>query len=515
MASEANAPSGAPLLSFRSNFYRSLPKKAVARPDNASQKNEISKGSLVIDHAKKQTKVAPTKTTAGIMKRGAESPAKDRKVDKPYDGLDYTTTFLRGQKADKTTKEGKYERGAVSPVKDRPPAAKPYDGKDFTTSFYKNQARVSGETGDDFLKKLAAVEKVETDRQAAEARKPSNVKAQNPGASYSASAVKPSPAPAPAPASSFFSMMTGSAPAPAPSPAPAATKPAAKASGGVAAKVASGTKAAPAAADSAKAFVASAAAFGAKAAADATAFGAKAAADATAFGTKAAADATTFGAKAADAAAALDVKAQIGQLCPCLASVLKPKPNEADVAMDMAAALIQGQASTFIDAAPLEGDGPAAAHPEYGPIVAPHMAQIEALFRRLDKDSDGALIKSELKGVVAQYNGGSFDEAQFFGWYDVHGRDSQGGPDGQVDLNEFAWYLADVALSFGSGDAAKAAMATVIAKFTELAGAAPAAPSKPAAEPTAAAASPEDTSLDAAAIVIQNSAKEFVSDSGL
>ena len=105
----------------------------------------------------------------------------------------------------------------------------------------------------------------------------------------------------------------------------------------------------------------------------------------------------------------------------------------------------------------------------YGPLVAPHMASIEALFKCLDKDSNGYLVKSELKDVVAQYNCAAFDEKQFFGWYDVHGPEAQGGPDGQVGLTEFAWYLADVALSFGSGDAANTALGTVIRTFTKLA----------------------------------------------
>lgn len=372
----ANAPSSAPLLSFRSNFYRSLPKKAVARPDKTTQKNEISKGSLVIDHAKKQTKVAPTKTSEGIYKRGADSPAKDRPVAKPYNGLDYTTTFIRGHQTDNKTNEGKYERGAKSPVKDRPPAAKPYNGKDFTTSFYQNQSKISKETGDDFLKKLEAVEKMETDRQTAEARKPSSIKAQNPGASFSASAVKPAPAPAtstpaPAPASSFFSMMTGGAPAP--SPAPAATKPVAtgKASGGTAAKAGSTAKPTP----------------------------------------------TAAGEAAADAPSAQGLVEQIGQLCPCLATVLKP-PASADVELDKAAALIQGQASTYIEAALGETETSAAAPSAAAPSAAAPSA------------------------------------------------------------------------------------------------AAPSA-AEPAAETAAAAAPPEETSMDEAAMVIQNAAKAFVTDSGL
>ena len=43
---------------------------------------------------------------------------------------------------------------------------------------------------------------------------------------------------------------------------------------------------------------------------------------------------------------------------------------------------------------------------------------------------------------------GAFDEKQFFGWFDLHGTNS--GPDGKLDLQEFSWYIADVACDFDS-----------------------------------------------------------------
>ncbi|EOD07006.1 hypothetical protein EMIHUDRAFT_218762 [Emiliania huxleyi CCMP1516] len=79
---------------------------------------------------------------------------------------------------------------------------------------------------------------------------------------------------------------------------------------------------------------------------------------------------------------------------------------------------------------------------------------IKAVFMKLDKDGSGSLDKSELKEVVEMYSGEAFDVEQFFEWYDTHGK-----ADSTVDLTEFGWYLADVALSFPD---AKAAMPAVI-----------------------------------------------------
>jgi hypothetical protein len=86
---------------------------------------------------------------------------------------------------------------------------------------------------------------------------------------------------------------------------------------------------------------------------------------------------------------------------------------------------------------------------------------IKAVFMKLDKDGSGSLDKSELKEVVEMYSGEAFDVEQFFEWYDTHGK-----ADSTVDLTEFGWYLADVALSFPD---AKAAMPAVIQEFDEQA----------------------------------------------
>ena len=39
--------------------------------------------------------------------------------------------------------------------------------------------------------------------------------------------------------------------------------------------------------------------------------------------------------------------------------------------------------------------------------------------------------------MVAKYQGAEFDEKQFFSWYDVHGRSTEKGPGGSIDLREF------------------------------------------------------------------------------
>jgi len=98
----------------------------------------------------------------------------------------------------------------------------------------------------------------------------------------------------------------------------------------------------------------------------------------------------------------------------------------------------------------------------YGDIIAGHEADIEALFKKIDADSNGFLIVSELKNVVAKYTGEAFDEAQFFGWFDVHGEGS-GEPDSQLDLKEFGWYVADIAEGFPNP---KEAVAAIIKDLT-------------------------------------------------
>ena len=106
---------------------------------------------------------------------------------------------------------------------------------------------------------------------------------------------------------------------------------------------------------------------------------------------------------------------------------------------------------------PEEMDDPA----RYAAITRGLEDEIKAVFTKLDKDGSGSLDKSELKEVVEMYSGEAFDVEQFFEWYDTHGK-----ADSTVDLTEFGWYLADVALSFPD---AKAAMPAVIQEFDEQA----------------------------------------------
>jgi Ca2+-binding EF-hand superfamily protein len=104
----------------------------------------------------------------------------------------------------------------------------------------------------------------------------------------------------------------------------------------------------------------------------------------------------------------------------------------------------------------------------YGFIVEGHEAAIQALFKKIDADGDGHLVTSELKDVVSKYTGEAFDEAQFFGWFDVHGANGKE-PDARLDLTEFGWYLADIAESFTSGSP-KEVMAQIIKDFDEKCG---------------------------------------------
>ena len=58
---------------------------------------------------------------------------------------------------------------------------------------------------------------------------------------------------------------------------------------------------------------------------------------------------------------------------------------------------------------------------KYSSIVSRSRESIRTLFEKLDVDGSGWLDKSEVKEVVAKYKGEAFDEAQFLGWFDVHG----------------------------------------------------------------------------------------------
>lgn len=165
--------------------------------------------------------------------------------------------------------------------------------------------------------------------------------------------------------------------------------------------------------------------------------------------------------------------AQPNETPPAKAPPTAASATEAD--KDKAAALIQSAAASTMESAPpaattapapapaptpapapapaVASEPAAAAAPatsddaaRYDAIIADHKEIIEALFQKIDKDSDGFLVASELKDVVEKFNGESFNEEEFFGWFDVHGGD--GKPDHQLDLKEFGWYVADIAESF-------------------------------------------------------------------
>ena len=74
---------------------------------------------------------------------------------------------------------------------------------------------------------------------------------------------------------------------------------------------------------------------------------------------------------------------------------------------------------------------------KYGRIVASHKAAISELFQQLDGESKGSVAKGVLKDLVAKYQGKEFDEKKFYSWYDVHGRSTEKGPGGSIDLREF------------------------------------------------------------------------------
>lgn len=105
---------------------------------------------------------------------------------------------------------------------------------------------------------------------------------------------------------------------------------------------------------------------------------------------------------------------------------------------------------------------------QYDEIVNGFSAPVGALFTALDQDCSNFLEKRELKRIVECYTGDTFNESEFFRWFDVHGdKEDSSGPDGKLDLKEFGWYLADVAKSFGeSTEEARSALPAVISGFT-------------------------------------------------
>ena len=78
------------------------------------------------------------------------------------------------------------------------------------------------------------------------------------------------------------------------------------------------------------------------------------------------------------------------------------------------------------------------------------------------KDSKDSVAKGDLRDLVAKYHGADFDEKKFFDWHDVHGRSTEHGPGGHIDLHEFGLYIAEVALSSG-GEHMAMEVATVVA----------------------------------------------------
>jgi Ca2+-binding EF-hand superfamily protein len=94
-------------------------------------------------------------------------------------------------------------------------------------------------------------------------------------------------------------------------------------------------------------------------------------------------------------------------------------------------------------------------------IAAGHEQAIKNLFDFLDKDKNNKLDIDELKNVVESFTETKFESKQWFAWFDVNGTS-----DNFIDLDEFTWYLADVALHIGDGTTADAQ--SVIGSIVEM-----------------------------------------------
>jgi len=106
---------------------------------------------------------------------------------------------------------------------------------------------------------------------------------------------------------------------------------------------------------------------------------------------------------------------------------------------------------------------------KYAEVVKGMEADVKDLFFSLDKTGDGTLSKEELKGVVSHYTGKNFNSQEFFSWFDMHGDDSQSGPDGTLDPEEFQWFMAELACQIGkSAKDARAALPGVLSHFKYL-----------------------------------------------
>ena len=89
--------------------------------------------------------------------------------------------------------------------------------------------------------------------------------------------------------------------------------------------------------------------------------------------------------------------------------------------------------------------------------VEAHKDAIAELFTLMDVDKSGFIEPSEMAKVVTVVSGYAFDEKEYLSWYDS----SEGKSDGKFDLQEFGWYICDLA----ECDAAK--MESAITSFKE------------------------------------------------
>jgi len=102
-------------------------------------------------------------------------------------------------------------------------------------------------------------------------------------------------------------------------------------------------------------------------------------------------------------------------------------------------------------------------------IAAAHQDAIKALFDKMDSNGNGKLELEEFKSVVSVYNGEAMDVGKFMDWYDCNAE-----PNGSLDLDEFGWYLADIAWNMKADkDGASGLMPVVISHFSKLADADP------------------------------------------
>ena len=89
-------------------------------------------------------------------------------------------------------------------------------------------------------------------------------------------------------------------------------------------------------------------------------------------------------------------------------------------------------------------------------LAEAHEDEIAELFKKIDVDGNGSLSREELRDIIKEYGtphgNVPFDEDVLMRFYDQYGRE-----DGEIQLNEFRWYLADWACAYADGDEAGAA----------------------------------------------------------